>query len=152
MRWLLFFILCAVLIPSFALAHRLYVELKSVPEKVFIECYAEFEGGKACADGDVKVFREEGGVWRPLPEFSGKTDGDGRYRFGPVGVGRYKVVVERIGHRAEGIIEVGGEGVEKRAEVPLIFRVFMGIGYLLGIGGIAFWIKGYRERRSGKDR
>ena len=136
-----------------ASAHRLII-VHRIGE-VEIEVY--FGGGSACRDANVTVYTIKDGLEDPYLE--GITDSDGKFRFSPkVGVNEYKVVVDAVhmpGHRAEETINltsINAENAGALKEMPTYLRVAAGLGYILGLAGIAIGYKGIKAQRSEGDR
>ena len=122
-----------------------------------VEIEAYFGGGSACRDANVTVYTIKDGLEDPYSE--GITDSDGKFRFSPkVGVDEYKVVVDDVhmpGHMAEETINLTSINVESPGtgeEMPTYLRVVAGLGYILGLAGIAIGYKGIKAQRSGRDR
>jgi len=117
-------------------AHRMYVNYR-VSE---IEVYSWYGGGVNVVNGDVKVYRSDGSLY-----VEGKTDQNGTFRFKPEIGESYRVVVESMGHRAECEINLSSTQVVVKEE-PIYLKVISGLGYLLGLAGIAsFYVA--RKRR-----
>ncbi len=108
-------------------AHRMYVNYK-VSE---IEIYSWYGGGAKVVGGDVKVYRSDGSLY-----VEGKTDQNGTFRFKPEIGESYKVVVESMGHRAECYVNLSSAQVIIKEE-PIYLKVISGLGYLMGLAGIA---------------
>lgn len=129
-------------------AHRLYIDWRIGG----IEIESFYGGGAPCQDAVVKVYSSKGELLR-----EGKTDKEGKYSFSPlIGVNEYKVIVEAThlpGHRAEKIVNLKGADIskEKERKLPLLFRVFAGLGYLLGIAGAGMAYIGWREKKKYRE-
>lgn len=117
-------------------AHRMYVNYK-VSE---IEVYAWYGGGAKVVDGDVKVYRSDGTLY-----IEGKTDENGTFRFKPEIGESYRVVVESMGHKAECYVNLSSAQVVVKEE-PVYLKVISGLGYLIGLAGIASLYIARRKR------
>jgi len=117
-------------------AHRMYVNYK-VSE---IEVYAWYGGGAKVVDGDVKVYRSDGTLY-----IEGKTDENGTFRFEPEIGESYRVVVESMGHKAECYVNLSSAQVVVKEE-PVYLKVISGLGYLIGLAGIASLYIARRKR------
>ncbi len=117
-------------------AHRMYVNYK-VSE---IEVYAWYGGGAKVVDGDVKVYRSDGTLY-----IEGKTDENGTFRFKPEIGESYRVVVESMGHKAECYVNLSSAQVVVKEE-PVYLKVISGLGYLIGLTGIASLYIARRKR------
>uniref|UniRef100_A0A7C3YNR1 Carboxypeptidase regulatory-like domain-containing protein n=1 Tax=Geoglobus ahangari TaxID=113653 RepID=A0A7C3YNR1_9EURY len=129
-------ILALLMIISPVTAHRMYVDYR-VSE---IEVYAWYGGGDKIVDGDVKVYRSDGTLY-----VEGKTDKNGTFRFEPEIGESYKVVVESMGHSAECEVNLSSANIVIKEE-PLYLKVISGLGYLLGLAGIASLYVARRKR------
>ncbi|MHC1635344.1 MAG: hypothetical protein ACXQTS_01795 [Candidatus Methanospirareceae archaeon] len=117
-------------------AHRMYVNYK-VSE---VEVYAWYGGGAKVVGGDVKVYRSDGSLY-----IEGKTDESGIFRFKPEVGESYRVVVESVGHRAECYVNLSSAQVVVKEE-PVYLKVIAGLGYLLGLAGVASLYIARRKR------
>ena len=119
-------------------AHRIYVDVTS--QEVEIEAY--YGDGRPVRNGDVTVYKPNGDVY-----LVNRTDDDGRFSFEVKNVdAEYLVIeVEQTGHRAEVTLGtgVGGSG----EEIPPYQAAIAGLGYLLGLAGIASLYVTWRMRR-----
>ena len=123
-------------------AHRIYVDVTS--QEVEIEAY--YGDGTPVRNGDVTVYKPNGDVY-----LVNKTDDDGRFSFEVKNVdAEYLVIeVEQTGHKAEVTLGtgVGGSG----EEVPPYQAAIAGLGYLLGLAGIASLYVTWRMRKKEGD-
>lgn len=119
-------------------AHRIYVDVTS--QDVEIEAY--YGDGTPVRNADVTVYLPNGDVY-----VTNKTDDDGRFTFEVKSVdAEYLVIeVEQTGHKAEVIL---GTGVGSSGdEVPPYQAAIAGLGYLLGLAGIATLYATWRMRK-----
>lgn len=119
-------------------AHRIYVDVTS--QEVEIEAY--YGDGTPVRNADVTVYLPNGDVY-----LTNKTDDDGRFTFEVKNVdAEYLVIeVEQTGHKAEVTL---GTGVGSSGEeVPPYQAAIAGIGYLLGLAGIATLYATWRMRK-----
>ena len=117
--------------------HNIYVNYKV--GRIDIDVY--FSGGTPAQNAHVTVYKPDGSLY-----LEGETDDEGEFSFEPtVMQGEWKVVVEHSGHRAEVMVDpTKGSG---GSEMPLYARVIAGLGYLVGLGGVAMGYMGWRARR-----
>lgn len=103
-----------------------------------------FGGGKPIADGTVRIYAIKDGIEEFYLE--GVTDEKGEYGFQPkIGTDAYRVEIESTdlpGHRVEEIINMtsmqsAGEGIRGETELSTYQGIIAGLGYLLGLAGIA---------------
>ncbi len=119
-------------------AHRINVDVTS--QDVEIEAY--YGDGTPVRNADVTVYLPNGDVY-----LTNKTDDDGRFTFEVKNVdAEYLVIeVEQTGHKAEVTL---GTGVGSSGEdVPPYQAAIAGIGYLLGLAGIATLYATWRMRK-----
>ena len=131
-----------------------------------IDTKVYYGGGTPAADASVEVYKPDGTLYQ-----EGKTDDEGKFSF-ELGVmkGEWKVVAQSMGHRQEISIDVWTEPTESETspdveqptepgepaelqgttELPLYARVLAGLGYLVGIAGIAIGYMGWKARRAAK--
>jgi nickel transport protein len=124
-------------------AHRIYVDVTS--QDVEIEAY--YGDGTPVRNGDVTVYLPNGDVY-----LTNKTDDDGRFSFEVKNVdAEYLVIeVEQTGHKAE--VTLGTAAVSSGEEVPPYQAAIAGLGYLLGLAGIATLYATWRlKKREGED-
>jgi nickel transport protein len=151
MKWIFTILATLVVISSLSMnintvsAHRLHIVHKI--SEIEIEAY--FGGGTPCRDANVKVYDKEGNLY-----IEGVTDEEGRFCFPPqMGREEYKVVVEAVhmpGHRAEAEINLsqGVAGTDDTGiEMPLYTRVIAGLGYLIGLAGVAMAYTGWKMKK-----
>ncbi len=128
------------LFPGVVCAHR--VHISSRIKEVGIKSW--YGGGDPIRGGEVKIHILKNGAEELYLE--GLTNENGEYSFPhKIGVNAYRVEVESTrlpGHRTETIVNMttmqsgkGGNG--GCAELPPYQGVIAGIGYLLGLAGIA---------------
>lgn len=106
-----------------------------------IDLTVYFEGGTRAQNAHVTVYKPDGTLY-----LEGETNDEGEFSFEPtVMQGEWKVVAEHSGHIAEVTVDPtkGGGG----SEMPLYTRVIAGLGYLIGLGGVAIGYMGWRARR-----
>ncbi|MCJ2563663.1 MAG: hypothetical protein LN417_06205, partial [Candidatus Thermoplasmatota archaeon] len=124
-------------------AHRIYVDVTS--QEVEIEAY--YGDGTPVRNADVTVYLPNGDVY-----LTNKTDDDGRFTFEVKNVdAEYLIIeVEQTGHKAEVTLGTGvGSSVE---EVPSYQAAIAGLGYLLGLAGIATLYATWRlKKKEGAD-
>ncbi|MCK4443241.1 MAG: hypothetical protein KAW09_01770 [Thermoplasmata archaeon] len=119
-------------------AHRIYVDVTS--QNVEIEAY--YGDGTPVRNADVTVYKSDGKIY-----LVNTTDNEGKFSFEVKNVEtEYLVIeVEQTGHRAEVTVGTGvGSGGE---EMPLYLNALAGLGYLLGLAGIASLYAAWRSRR-----
>ena len=119
-------------------AHRIYVDVTS--QEVEIEAY--YGDGTPVRNADVTVYKPNGDVY-----LTNKTDDDGRFSFEVKNLDvEYLVIeVEQTGHKAEVTL---GTGVGSSGEeVPSYQAAIAGLGYLLGLAGIASFYATWRMRK-----
>jgi len=122
-------------------AHSIHISYQV--EEVEVGVY--FGGGAAAQDTDVTVYDPDGNIY-----ITGKTDGNGKFSFEPSArAGEWTVVAEHSGHRAEETI-IGGAQAEENG-MPLYARVAAGLGYLVGIAGIAIGYAAWKNGRRAKE-
>ncbi|MCJ2557032.1 MAG: hypothetical protein LN415_08025 [Candidatus Thermoplasmatota archaeon] len=119
-------------------AHRIYVDVTS--QEVEIEAY--YGDGTPVRNGDVTVYLPNGDVY-----LTNKTDDDGRFTFEVKNVDvEYLVIeVEQTGHKAEVTLGTGVGSSDD--EVPSYQAAIAGLGYLLGLAGIASFYATWRLRK-----
>lgn len=135
-------IMLIVCIAGTASAHRIYVDVTS--QEVEIEAY--YGDGTPVRNGDVTVYKPNGDVY-----LVNKTDNDGRFSFEIANVdAEYLVIeVEQTGHRAEVTLGTGvGDSAE---ELPSYQAAIAGLGYLLGLAGIASLYATWRLKKGEKE-
>ncbi len=126
-----------------ASAHRIHIDVLS--QTFEIESY--YGDGKPARNATVTVYDPDGDLY-----LRGKTDDQGKYRIeiDEGAPGNYTVEVEQSGHRAE--ITLGNEAVTPGQETGVHIRIIAGLGYIMGIAGIASLITTWRmKRKNGTD-
>jgi nickel transport protein len=123
-------------------AHSINVDV--INQTIEIEAY--FGDGKPVKNGEVTVYKSNGEVY-----LTGLTDEDGIFKFdvSDIDTNKLKIEVEQTGHKAEIEVSLGGSiksSVDD--ELPLYQRTLAGLGYLLGIGGLASLYLAWRTKRS----
>ena len=99
-----------------------------------------FSGGTPAQNAHVTVYEPDETIY-----LEGETNEEGEFSFKPpMTQGKYMVVAEHSGHRAE--ISIGEEGQGGSNEVPLYITVVAGFGYLIGLGGAVMGYMSWRER------
>jgi len=113
-----------------------------------VQIKAWYEGGVPMANAEVTIYTVEDGENEVYLE--GVTDELGFYTFEPeYKVTDYSIKVEQTGHRAkmdldlEGGVSTGSSG----DELPLFARIIAGLGYLVGLAGIAMIYTAHRMRK-----
>lgn len=146
-----FIVLSVILIISvsfskLAWGHHLYVRTyqSTVKVKAF---FADGTPGRNMKV-TVKRFAKDTQKWELYSH--GKTDREGKYYFSPHQPGKYRIeVVGKGGHAGRATIQVTEAGIKSNQKgerkIPLPARVFSGLGYIVGLGGLVFW---YLSRRS----
>lgn len=142
--WILVILLLVTMGPAVASGHALIID--HGVEAIYIEAYYGGVTPIPAQDVDVKVFYPDGSLY-----IEGKTDENGKFSFDPKHGGEWQVVAESAGHRAEKIVTTTG-ACESGSAMPLYLRVFAGMGYIIGILGLFFWYKGYKQARQSKKR
>ena len=109
--------------------------------RIDLEVY--FDDGSPGRFVNITVRDPEGSIY-----ITGRTDERGSFSFEPDRRGVWTVIAEdQVSHRAETTIDfkeqVGGE-------MPLYARVIAGIGYLVGLAGVAIGYMGWRTKRGQK--
>jgi len=130
-------------------AHRLII-VHRINE---IEIEAYFGGESACRDANVSIYTIKEGMEEPY--LNGTADADGKFGFPPkVGYQEYRVVVDSVhlpGHRGDEVINIGvpntGAHEDSGESMQDYTMVIAGLGYLVGIAGIAI---GYNSQKKGK--
>jgi nickel transport protein len=144
-------------------AHKLEVSLTQKPPVVVIEAgYSGHHHG--LSGGDVFIYAP-GEAEKAFQ--TGKTDVEGKFAFIPTKAGEWRVVVDDgTGHRSEEVLslgedflapekaviesERGAQGKEviqepetapSQAQVPLLWKVLVGVSLLFGIAGILYGMK-----------
>ncbi len=119
-------------------AHRINVDVTS--QEVEIEAY--YGDGTPVRNADVTVYLPNGDVY-----LTNKTDDDGRFSFEVKNVdAEYLVIeVEQTGHKAE--VTLGTAAGSTAEEVPPYQAAIAGLGYLLGLAGIATLYATWRMRK-----
>ena len=153
-------------------AHKLEVSLTQQPPVVVV--IAGFSGHHhGLSGGDVFIYAP-GEAEKAFQ--TGKTDGKGKFAFIPTKAGEWKVVVDDgTGHRSEKVIvleenffsgekaEPESEELEKieepqeeitengsassQAQVPLLWKVLVGVSLLFGIAGILYGVKARQKSK-----
>lgn len=113
-----------------------------------IQIKAWYEGGMPMANAETTIYTVEDGEKEVYVE--GMTDDQGFFTFEPeYKVTKYSIKVEQTGHRAkmdldlEGGVSTGSSG----EELPLLARIVAGLGYLVGLAGIAMIYTAYKTRK-----
>lgn len=134
-------VLCLAVAPQLVSAHRIYVDVTS--QTIVIEAY--YGDGRPVKNGDVTVTRENGDVY-----LTGKTDGNGTFSFEIKDLGdeTLAIEVEQTGHLSEVTIGPGGGSEE---DLPLPHKAIAGIGYLVGIAGIAGLLISWRMKHAREE-
>ena len=135
--------LLVVSVAGTASAHRIYVEVAS--QEVAIEAY--YGDGTPVRNGDVTVYLPNGDIY-----LVNKTDDDGRFSFEVKSVdAEYLIIeVEQTGHKAE--VTLGTAAGSSDEEVPPYQAAIAGLGYLLGVAGIATLYATWRlKKKEGED-
>ena len=135
-------IVLLLLMPAVS-AHRVYVQ-EQIKE---VEIKAWFGGGDPMVNADVFIYAIKDGEEELYIE--DKTDSDGLYYFTPkLGVSEYRVVVSESGHKNEKTFNLaGGPAAETEdAELPLSASIFAGLGYIIGIAGIALYFSSRKSK------
>lgn len=100
-----------------------------------------FGGGFPAGNADVKVYREDGTLC-----LQGRADSEGRFRFEPKEWGKkWVIVAEHSGHTGQSVFS--GAGEKSGMGLPLPLTIGAGLGYLVGLAGIAL---GYRGLKAGR--
>ena len=138
----LIMLLLVVSVAGTVSAHRIYVEVTS--QEVEIEAY--YGDGTPVRNGDVTVYKPNGDVY-----LVNKTDDDGRFSFEVKTVDAEYLVIEvqQTGHKAEVTLGTGVGSSED--EVPSYQAAIAGLGYLLGLAGIASFYATWRMRKKEGD-
>lgn len=125
-----------------ASAHRIYVDVTS--QTIEIEAY--YGDGTPARNADVTVFKSDGEVY-----LVNKTDNDGRFSFEVKNVDtEYLVIeVEQVGHKAE--VTVGSGVGSSEDDLPAYQGVIAGLGYLLGVAGIASLYAAWRLKKGADE-
>lgn len=121
----------------FSTPHKMLMDYKV--GRIDIEVY--FSDGTPARYVDVKVYYPDGSIYS-----EGKTDEEGKFSFEPDRPGNWKVIAEgAMGHRTETVIDFKEQ--EAGEEMPLYARVIAGLGYLIGMAGIATGYMGWRAKK-----
>jgi len=129
-----------LILSGMAAAHRVHISSR-IGE---IRVKSWFGGGKPITDGTVRIYAIKDGIEEFYLE--GVTDEKGEYGFPPkIGADAYRVEIESTdlpGHRVEEIINMtsmqsAGEGIKGETELFPYQGIIAGLGYLLGLAGIA---------------
>lgn len=140
-----------VSVSKVAWGHNLYVRAY---QRSTIEVKVFFTDGTPGRNMEVivKRYQNESESWTTY--YRGATDQGGKFNFSPDKPGEYKVVVTGLGgHRGTESINVTETGVKIPSDqngvgkIPLPIRVFAGLGYLVGLAGIAFGYLTWKSRR-----
>lgn len=121
-----------------ASAHRMHIDV--ISHTFEIEAY--YGDGKPARNATVTVYDPQGEVY-----CKGKTDDEGKYRIeiNQGAMENYTVEVEQSGHRAE--ITIGTDGAARVKEMDVHLRIIAGLGYIIGIAGIASLVTAWRMKR-----
>jgi nickel transport protein len=134
-------------------AHRIHLDAEvSNYSSSSIQIEAYYGDGKPVKNGEVKVLRANGDTYT-----TGKTDDDGRFSFQINTSFRNEtlsVEVLQAGHKVtkeitigESINEVIVKGGDADAGLPTYQTAIAGLGYLLGIAGLASLYMAYKIKR-----
>ncbi len=140
-------VLLALLMISPVASHRVHTSW----EIDKIELKAWYGGGEPMENAEVKVFINQSGERVVYQE--GVTDENGVFAFSPkTGVGNYTAVIGSAGHKGDVEIDLGSSSSSgEEQELPLYMRIGAGLGYLLGLAGVALaytgWKKSKREEK-----
>lgn len=135
-------VLFSIITTGSADAHSINVDV--INQTIEIEAY--FGDGKPVKNGEVTVYKSNGEVY-----LTGQTDEDGKFKFDITDIDTSKLIieVEQTGHKAEIEVNLGTSARSSdNEELPLYQRTLAGLGYLLGIGGIASLYLAWRTKRS----
>lgn len=125
-------------------AHRIYLDV--VQQTVTVEAY--FGDGKVAKNAEITVYTSDGEIY-----LTGTTDEEGRFSFDiteDVDSENMTVEVEQVGHKDS--VTIGGSAACRADEVFLPFQVIAGLGYLLGLAGIASLYSSWKTKNAGKKK
>lgn len=142
-------LLVLLYLPGGALAHR--VNVFAWVEDGLVMGEAEFSGGKAAVNSEIVVFKEPGGE----KLLSVVTDEDGAFSFAPPeevlaeGSGLKLMLKAGAGHQDSWLVraeELAGAAATGRPSAapddgPGMAEAVLGVALLLGLGGVASWIR-----------
>lgn len=114
-----------------ASAHSINVDVTS--QTIEIEAY--YGDGKELKNANVTVYKSNGEIFT-----TGKTDDNGKFRFDVNDVDSDYLTIEvvQLGHRDEVVVKLGASAKsDSETEFPLYQRALAGLGYLLGLAGLA---------------
>lgn len=143
------FLLMSVFVPS-ASAHGAYVKAVSDEE---IKVYAWYQGGMPISNAECEVYiKEKDGKETEELYVNGKTDSEGYFSFKKAdNVTKYLVKVKDGEHLAQKVIDADaaesnthGTAVEQK---PDFITIFAGLGWILGLTGIALYIFTYKKMK-----
>lgn len=109
-----------------------------------------FDGGFSAGNADVKIYKEDGTLY-----LQGRADKDGRFRFEPEGTAKnWLIVAEHSGHKGQSVYsnESKKSGTGLPAGLPLYLIIGAGLGYLVGLAGIALGYKGLKAERDLRNK
>jgi len=140
MRKTLTLLLALFILSGMVNSHRVHISSRIGEIKI----KSWFGGGEPIRDGIVQIYTIKDGVEELYTE--GFTDEKGEYGFPhKIGINAYRVEVESThlpGHRAETIVNItaihsGEEDIGRETELPPYQGIIAGLGYLVGLAGIA---------------
>ena len=126
-------------------AHRIYLDV--VQQTITVEAY--FGDGKAAKNAEITVYTSDGGIY-----LTGTTDEDGRFSFDiteDVDSENMTVEVEQVGHK-DSVTIGSGSAACAADDAFLPFQVIAGLGYLLGLAGIASLYSSWKTKNAGKKK
>jgi nickel transport protein len=135
---------CAVFIsiPKETFAHKVSIFAYLEGDTVFTESY--FADGKGVKNGRIEVYSDNGDKL-----MEGITDESGNFNFKLPACQSLKIVLHAsMGHRSEYYLDPGSEANRKleKSRIPLL-KTAGGIGFILGVAGIARYFLKKREYR-----
>jgi hypothetical protein len=146
---LIFLLTCAGVVS----AHRIHLDaevLNYSSSAIQIEVY--YGDGTAVKNGEVTVLRENGDIYT-----TGQTDDDGRFSFQINGSFRNETLtieVEQTGHKVTKEIIIGEsandvivKGGDSDTGLPTYQAAIAGLGYLLGVAGLASLYLAHKIKR-----
>lgn len=143
------FLILALSLPELAYAHGLNLSLTDGDEAITGE--VTFTDGAPLVGAAVELRPAAEGNPAATPAAT-RTDADGRYAFpAPHRAGEYRLIAEDgLGHRSEIVFVARGDQrkVESTPSHSPWLRWLSGLGYLVGLFGIASWWLSKRNKTS----
>jgi len=131
-------------------AHKLEVTLTQHTPVLLVEAgYSGHHHGLSAADVFIYAPGEAEKIFQ-----TGKTDEAGKFAFIPTKAGEWRVVVDDgTGHRSEKALSLGDDffrgekAPPSRAQIPVLWKVMVGVSLLFGIAGILYGVKARKKSK-----